>query len=355
MMKCLFGCFALSMVSSAGPLDQWHARPVGTEKYHSDVGGGRGLVVVIAESEKRIITTSLRNPSQRWTFDTTNTPKAVVYGAGRFVVVGSAILSSTNAIDWNTYPGSAACICFGNGLFVAIGRYAILTSGNGMDWTNSPVPSGFGAHEVTFGNNTFLADAGAGTNLISTDGISWTPISSGSSNKLYAVGFGNGSFVAIDIGNQVLTSPNGRDWNRRGLLNVPRPGKIAWGNGYIVVAGAGARAYSRDAVSWTVIPTQTTDYSVAYIDGFFVASGYGTISQSDPLVQLELARAGTLIVSGMPGQRYRIESSGGVSLSDTNWNIEAIGEISESETRSVWRAPSGPAVSQRFYRAVLFP
>jgi len=71
---------------------------------------------------------------------------SVAYGIGTFVAGGSdGIMTSSNkGVTWvvssfNTWTG----ICFGGGLFVAAGGTGgnqIITSPEGMDWTNRPAP-----------------------------------------------------------------------------------------------------------------------------------------------------------------------------------------------------------------------
>jgi hypothetical protein len=50
---------------------------------------------------------------------------------------------------------------------------------------------------VTYGNGTFVVVGSGGTILTSSDGVTWTQRTSGTSNRLYGVTYGNGTFVAV--------------------------------------------------------------------------------------------------------------------------------------------------------------
>jgi hypothetical protein len=50
---------------------------------------------------------------------------------------------------------------------------------------------------VTYGNGLFVAVGEDGTILTSPDGVTWTQRTSGTSNWLNGVAYGNGLFVAV--------------------------------------------------------------------------------------------------------------------------------------------------------------
>ena len=59
---------------------------------------------------------------------------------------------------------------------------------------------------VAYGNGRFVAVGRRGTILTSSDGVSWTERSSGTSQDLHGVTYGNGLFVAVGSGGTILTS-----------------------------------------------------------------------------------------------------------------------------------------------------
>ena len=75
----------------------------------------------------------------------------------------------------------------------------------GTTWTSRN--SGTPLYAVTYGNNTFVAVGAYGTILTSTDGVSWTQRTSPTSNHLRAVTYGNNTFVAVGDYGTILTSP----------------------------------------------------------------------------------------------------------------------------------------------------
>ena len=122
-----------------------------------------------------------------------------------------------------------------------------------------------------------------------------------------------------------------------------------WGNGYFVTAGGSARAYSRDGISWTVMPSGTTEYNVEFINGSFIATGYKTIYQSSRVIGLSLQNAGELRLFGEPGESYRIEASDDL----VGWEAQGAAQVSASESSCTFRPVPGTAVPRRFFRAVV--
>ena len=60
---------------------------------------------------------------------------------------------------------------------------------------------------VTYGNGLFVAVGDVGAILTSSDGVSWTQRTSGTSNWLRGVAYGNSMFVAVGWFGTILTSP----------------------------------------------------------------------------------------------------------------------------------------------------
>ena len=79
-------------------------------------------------------------------------------------------------------------------------------SGVGTTWIlRNP---GFGAFcSVTYGNGTFVAVGEGGTILTSPDGVSWTERASPTKDFLNGVAYGNGTFVAVGKDGAILTFP----------------------------------------------------------------------------------------------------------------------------------------------------
>jgi hypothetical protein len=87
-------------------------------------------------------------------------------------------------------------------------------SGVGTTWT-SRTSQGNLLNGVAYGNGTFVAVGRNGTILTSPDGVGWTQRTSGTSNHLNGVTYGNGLFVAVGERGAILTSPDGVNWTLR--------------------------------------------------------------------------------------------------------------------------------------------
>lgn len=201
-------------------------------------------------------------------------------------------------------------VAYGNGTFVAVGESGrILTSSDGISWTDRGSGGAASLSRVTYGNGIFVAVGNSsttgydGTILTSSDGINWTErrsyTESGVIEKLRDVAYGNGTFVVVgdDAGwptgftrnSIVLTSSDGISWIER----LPHPlgpfilAGVTYGNGTFVLVGQhGAIASSPDGITWTERQPGTSVYlsGVTYGNGSFVVVGEGgAILQSDSL------------------------------------------------------------------------
>jgi hypothetical protein len=136
---------------------------------------------------------------------------------GRFIAVGESggwdgqeypdtILTSTDGANWASIFHTGGewflDVTYGDGQYVVVGEGDILTSPDGISWTNH---SGVGQwlDAVTYGNGQFVAVGSSGGGGVaspivsSTDGINWTTHFSGTGNALLGVAYGNGVFEAV--------------------------------------------------------------------------------------------------------------------------------------------------------------
>jgi hypothetical protein len=173
-------------------------------------------------------------------------------------------------------------VCYGNGLYVAVGRSGkLVTSPDGITWTVRT--SGFGAtdiYSVCYGNGLYVASGDSGKLATSPDGITWTARTSGFGPIyiIYSVCYGNGLYVAAGVSGTLATSPDGITWTVRtsgfGPTHIIR--SVCYGNGLYVAAGvSGTLATSPDGITWTVRTSgfgATTIYSVCYGNGLYIAA-----------------------------------------------------------------------------------
>ncbi len=247
---------------------------------------------------------------------------AVTYGNNRFVGVGAGAEGVGSAIDrspdgaaWttcgsllpNTGPNSFLLgSAYGANLFVAVGvgwnptnlaqSSLILTSPDGITWTNRDAGTMAGLNAVCYGNNQFVALTWFGTST-SPDGITWTsgPATTGTEN-LTAICCGNNQFVAVgtdwDGKGDLRTSADGRAWAKYDRELPNQLTAVAFGNDQFVVAGSNwtnetpddVILTSRDGVTWTTHELGTTNAltGIAFGNGQFVAVGrWGALCSSD--------------------------------------------------------------------------
>jgi hypothetical protein len=147
----------------------------------------------------------------------------VAYGNDTFVAVGfgGTILTSGDGITWVQIPSvtweNLYGITFGNNTFVAVGTGGnTLVSPNGLTWTQGnslPFPDYHWLNGVFYGNNTFVA-VGGNRVLTSLDGITWSEKMS-TEWSLDDVAYSNNTFVAVGDCGKIFTSPDGLVWTPR--------------------------------------------------------------------------------------------------------------------------------------------
>jgi hypothetical protein len=215
------------------------------------VAVGAGKIVLSADGDQ-------------WTSANVNTTTeffSVTYGNGRFVTVGlrGNVLTSTNGTNWSAPDSGVTCnllgVTYGNGRFVAVGaqgeirdsngwvivraQTVILSSTDGLTWTQGPATSSW-FNAVTFGNGRFVAVADSGVIWTSADGQTWATSPSGTSNDLLGVSYGNQQFVAVGGWGTVLVSENGTHWQpRTSGVNSYLYGIAFNGNSFVAVGSGG--------------------------------------------------------------------------------------------------------------------
>lgn len=326
----------------------------------------------------------------------------IAYHRGVYVSVGAfgKILRSEDGAEWKLQSSPTRIhltgITHGEGLFAAVageqlnapdgtalGRRTIVTSPDGITWTDNPnipyaspnlssapiptpesskqlakliaiVPrrpspgpnSGGALFDVAFGNDRFIAVGGVApriqpntqTIITSRDGISWSGSGTLYPPPLRGIAFGNGMFLSV-AEDRVFKLTGG--WTQI----VPNLGggynKIGFGAGTFVILGEkGLVGSSEDGEKWIAHYTRSTDnlHGAAFGQRTCVVVGEsGAILQSDPL-QLSaepprlthpVLRDGTFSV-GVPtseGHRYFLEFSEDLSKWNSFAPVEGTGGV----------------------------
>jgi hypothetical protein len=174
---------------------------------------------------------------------------------------------------------------------------------------------------------------GAGTNLVSADGLNWATLNTGISNPLGKISYANGLFIAMAGTNvfisleYVASSVDGTNWWQY-APRVPGIGSS--------VATDGSR----------LVRVGSTYYG-------YYENGY--VYRSDPLVNLRMSNsAGAIVLSGLVGRSYRIESTDTLTNSGLNdWQLRFSGQLPTDPF--LWIDPTSATSTQRYYRAALLP
>ena len=179
----------------------WTARTPAANNWWQAVAYGNGLFVAVSRTGtgNRIMTSP---DGITWTSrNSGNSPEfsGVAYGNGIWVAIastgtGGLTYTSADGITWTeraTAFGNES-IYFANGKFVTGSYY----STNGLSWTIAI--NGFNPLAITYGNGFFVGVISSGVNRFyySADGITWTATPAASNATFESIAFGENTFVA---------------------------------------------------------------------------------------------------------------------------------------------------------------
>jgi hypothetical protein len=202
----------------------------------------------------------------------------LAFGAGRFVGVGTSVVSSDDGISWiehtNIPPSGYPAVTYGNGLFVVSAYNGTLTSTNGIDWVHYPIGGAFPS--LAAGNGVFVAH-NYGQILLSTNGIDWESVLTFTDGNYFdGVRFANGQFYAL--GTKLLTSSDGRNWTER--MSEPEGGmrltSAVGGPGQTIVVGDEGRILvSTDGTTFAQVGggTRNNLRAIVYANNRFTVVG----------------------------------------------------------------------------------
>jgi hypothetical protein len=242
-------------------------------------------------------------------------------------------------------------VAYGNGTYVAVGKVGtIVTSSDGVSWTNRSSGTTNPLWGVAYGNGMFVAVGDGGTIVTSSEGVSWTSRSSGITNVLASVAYGNGTYVVVGQFGTVLTSSDGVSWTTSGTMGFTG---ITYGNGtFVAVGGIGMIATSSDGAHWTIRVSNTTRdlRDIAYGNGTYVAVGYNgaIVTSSDGVNWTGRTSGTTTLLFGVVygnGTYVAVGYSGTIVTSSdgVNWT---------SRTWESWHDSYGVAYGNGMYVAV---
>jgi len=240
-------------------------------------------------------------------------------------LVGNVINTGANWLTIDSGNNNSwISVCYGNGIFVAVGFYGnttnIMTSTDGINWKSQTKSDGSQLLGVCYGNGLFIA-VGVNAIFYSNDSISWksginqsTITASFSGQNFYSVAYGNNTYVAViqyNINNAscVSTLPfayysyDGVFWYPSYTLNTYLASFmcVKYGNQIFVAVGMTGTngnniAYSADGNIWTFCRTLVTNgfpsNCLCYGNGYFVAGdSYGNVYKSNSSIMIDVSNS----------------------------------------------------------------
>lgn len=247
-------------------------------------GNGKYVAIRTGLGASQIFTSPTAKPGT-WVMsaDVSASLWEITYGNGLYVAVGerdsqkvdhhSVVAYSTDAVNWTIIENSTyrllINVAYGNGTFVATGLYgAILTSKNGIDWSQAAWNLGyFALYNIEFVNNTFII-VGKGVRA-SSDGTNWITHQAGDS-ALYDVTYGNGMYIvttdaSINYATQTFTVTYNGNGQTKG--DVPIDSKLydAFSKQVTVLGNSGG--LTKDRYTFAGWNTQADGTGTSYAPG----------------------------------------------------------------------------------------
>ena len=284
------------------------------------------------------------------------------------VFIYSLAVISCKSSDDDDIPSSASS----NGLFVTVGNVgSILTSSDGISWTERTSGTTKNLYGVTYGAGLFVTVGGNATILTSSDGTTWTENGQnlrsnwGDAQYFKAVTYRNKLFVLGGRNGKIMNSPDGITWKQRksgtsmdrmGVTYAPTCGKVEWKgldaglckNGIFVSVGKNGRILTSFDGNWWVKRTYKLPewlYAVTYGNGTFVTVGVnGVIITSFDGISWNKRASGNQIKST---DIASVRNTGGdLEIRSTGHGLD-VGDVIRFTTTGT--LPTGLALSTDYY------
>lgn len=199
------------------------------------------------------------------------------------------IYYSSDKINWNIFrfdePKKLNSICFGNGVFVAVGDNGIIrTSINpSTSWSITNLGESINLKSVIWDstNSLFIAVGDNGIIYTSSNGTSWNSITTAYTVDLHNICSNESIIVTIGYNGQLLTSTDGVNWIKRNIGTLDSLYGICWtGTIFVIVGTNGKILTSLDGINWTSRTSGLTNnlYSVCFGNSEIIVVGDGEVS-----------------------------------------------------------------------------
>lgn len=135
---------------------------------------------------------------------------------------------------------------------------SILTSSDGLAWTEQASGTSHTLFAVTCAPQGLVAVGTEGVVLRSPDGLSWKSAHAGVADTLVSVTWAQGRFVAISHAGTIVTSSDGTTWETRSTGDYKLRAVAASGDHFVAVGNGGVILGSTDGIIWTRHTSGTT-------------------------------------------------------------------------------------------------
>lgn len=219
---------------------------------------------------------------------------------------------STNGINWSACTGLTQNtqyfkVVYGNGIYVTYGGNYWATSVNGINWTVSTSTynqyATYLPTDIVFGNGIFVCSLSNGSScriITSTNGLTWTERTSALTKPIDGLAFGNGKFVAI--GHMTTAIEKVTQYSVDGITWTASPDNtplgywtdVTFGNGaFVAVSSSYVNdnnvMISKDGINWSGVTGYPYCWqTVCFCPKFknFVAAGLTTNQYPGPYVPI---------------------------------------------------------------------
>ena len=264
----------------------WTSRLADSGSHLRSVTWGEGRFVAVGDAGT-IVTSS---EGDTWTPQVSGlvaSLRGVAWSGRLFVAAGedNSIVASPDGIIWSKgvmagTAGSFRAVTWGAGRFVAVGstsnssEAATAISEDGLTWMGRAVAMSSSLSDVVWSNGQFIAVGEGGKVLTSLDGVTWTVRSSLLQN-LHGIAAGEGRLIVVgETG--IATSMDGLVWTDR--LAASGLKAVVWnGIQFVATMAAGTIYTSSDGIDWLMRPVADAESlnAIAWNDGRFVTVGNG--------------------------------------------------------------------------------
>ncbi|MEZ5275474.1 MAG: hypothetical protein R3F07_03725 [Opitutaceae bacterium] len=252
---------------------------------------------------------------------------SVEYGNGRYLAIGfSIVLSSTDGISWTELSDGTTAVLnsltAGNEMYVAVGEDGtLLSSVSGLLWAEHDSTTTEDLYEAASGNGTYVATGASGVIIQSTDAMTWAAATNPAPipNAIDALTYASNQYVAVDSTGAVMTSPDGLSWTASGNVGFIQPRAITYGNSAYVVAGAsGNMRYSTNGTTWSPVTSGTTRTILDVTHGL---AGFVAVGQQGIALRSQNGLSWTVVNTGV------LTDLNGVSYGPEGYVASGIGGV----------------------------